>query len=174
MAQRFKDMTGQRYGRLTCIAPLGSTSTGMLWECHCDCGNVRNVVRGNLLSAGVKSCGCLREEIHKGNKHGLKNGRNVAVNGKRINRIGTYSSWEAMNNRCNNPNNNGYPDYGGRGIIICKRWSEFNNFLWDMGERPIGKTLDRIDVNGNYEKSNCKWSTPSEQNLNRRPRRDRA
>ena len=79
-----------------------------------------------------------------------------------------------MHSRCNNPNNAGFKDYGGRGIKVCDSWYEFNNFLWDMGERPVGKTLDRIDVNGNYEKSNCKWSTPLEQTLNRRPRRDRA
>lgn len=169
MAQRFKDMTGERYGRLVCIAPLGSTSTGMMWECHCDCGNVKNVVRGNLISGGVRSCGCLREEKNKGNTYGLKHGKSVAINGKRINRIGTYSSWEAMISRCYNPNTESYQWYGARGIGVCESWrKDFINFLFDMGERPLGKTLDRINVNGNYEKSNCKWSTPKEQTLNRR------
>lgn len=170
MARRFKDMAGQRFERLVCITPLGSTSTGMVWECLCDCGNIKNVVRGNLLSGAVRSCGCLREEKNKGNKYGIKNGKNIAVDGKRVNRIGAYSSWEAMTSRCNNPNHISYKDYGGRGITICERWSEFDNFLWDMGERPIGKTLDRIDVNGNYEPSNCRWATPLEQNQNKRPR----
>jgi hypothetical protein len=167
MARRFKDMTGQRFERLICITPLGSTSTGMMWECLCDCGNLTKVIRGNLLSGNVKSCGCLREEKNKNNNYGFKHGRTSKIDGK-SNRIGTYSSWEAMNARCNNPNYIYYKDYGGRGITICNRWLEFENFLWDMGERPIGKTLDRINVNGNYEKSNCKWSTPSEQNNNKR------
>lgn len=161
MGQRFKDMTGQRFERLVCVAPLKSTSTGMVWECLCDCGNIKNVVRGNLLSGAVGSCGCLREEKNKGNSYGLIHGKSGSY---------TYTSWEAMNQRCNNPNYEGYKDYGGRGIKICERWSKFENFLWDMGERPEGKSLDRINVNGNYEKSNCKWSTPLEQTLNRRPR----
>jgi len=171
MGQKFKDMTGQRFGRLVCVAPIPTAGKSMSWECICDCGTIRIVVRGNLLSGGVKSCGCLKSDVSRNSKHGLTNGRNATINGKkRANRIGTYSSWEAMRSRCNNPNNPGYHWYGGRGIKVCERWDDFDNFLWDMGERPEGKTLDRIDVNGNYEKSNCKWSTPLEQTQNRRPR----
>lgn len=161
MAQRFKDMTGQRFTRLTCITPIGSNSTGMQWECKCDCGNIKNVQRGNLISGTVKSCGCLREEINKGNKHGVIHGKSGSK---------TYASWEAMIQRCCNPKSTGYASYGGRGIIVCESWKIFDNFIWDMGERPIGKTLDRINVNGNYEKVNCRWATVSEQNYNKRPR----
>ncbi len=80
----------------------------------------------------------------------------------------TYSSWSHMKNRCNNPNYYNYHNYGGRGIKICKRWSEFEAFFKDMGIRPQGKTLDRINNNGDYKPSNCTWSTPLEQAKNKR------
>ena len=81
----------------------------------------------------------------------------------RIQHSYTYNSFRCMRDRCNNPRNNRYHDYGGRGINVCDEWGRFDNFLRDMGERPQGYTLDRIDVNGNYELINCKWSTPKEQ-----------
>lgn len=80
----------------------------------------------------------------------------------------TYKIWEKMLARCRNQNNKGYPRYGGRGITVCERWADFSNFLADMGERPEGLSLDRINVNGNYEPGNCRWATAKEQALNRR------
>lgn len=93
--------------------------------------------------------------------HGHRTGQNSL-------RTKTYNSWRAMKSRCNNKNDKDYPDYGGRGITICKEWSLFINFLLDMGERPIGKTLDRIDVNSLYSKDNCRWLSVAEQNKNKR------
>lgn len=80
----------------------------------------------------------------------------------------TYHSWAKMKTRCNNPHAHNYEYYGGRGITVCERWSSFKNFLEDMGERPENKTLDRIDPNGNYEPSNCRWATAKEQRVNQR------
>jgi hypothetical protein len=83
----------------------------------------------------------------------------------------TWNSWKAMRDRCRNPKNQDYKNYGGRGITVCTRWASFVNFLEDMGERLAGTTLDRIDGDGNYESGNCRWATPKEQANSRRPRR---
>lgn len=100
--------------------------------------------------------------IHWNQKHG-----HAAPSG----RTGTYRSWEVMKSRCKNKNDPSFEGYGGRGIGFCDRWNSFENFLIDMGDRPHGKSLDRIDVNGNYHVENCRWATPSEQGRNKRNNR---
>jgi len=138
-----------------------------LLRCRCECGTDK-VVRADHVSSGRSlSCGCLAREVNAilHFKHGHGGRRHVIKNS------GTYSSWRSMFQRCENPKSISFPNYGGRGITICERWREFANFLADMGERPIGLSLDRKNNDGNYEPGNCKWSTRREQALNQRPRR---
>lgn len=162
------DHTGRRFGKLIAIEFVGSESPKgkANWRCICDCGNERVAKAENLLRGKSKSCGCDRHEnrIKQVTKHGHAN----SDTGGRPSP--TYRGWRAMRQRCEDVNNNAYMDYGGRGITICERWKIFSNFLADMGERPKGRTLDRIDVDGNYEPGNCRWATWPEQALNKRAR----
>lgn len=137
------------------------------WKCICDCGQEVSVEGSRLVKYETQSCGCYqRKRASEANfKHGYGNTRNPLDN--------TYSIWTGMKARCKNPNHKSYPDYGGRGIKVCEHWEDFFNFLCDMGHAPSPQhTLDRIEVNGNYEKANCKWSTRSEQNLNKRSKEE--
>ena len=134
------------------------------------CGAVLDV-DGATLRRGQKSCGCLARELAAESMRitMTKHGHSRSAQGGSDSP--TYQTWNAMRNRCCNPNWHAFKDYGGRGISVCERWRGehgFENFLADMGERPDGKTLDRKNVNGNYEKDNCKWSTATEQRNNRR------
>lgn len=152
------DLTGHKYGRLRVLSFAGRDGSNKLrWLCRCDCGNETSV-RGNSLRTGnTQSCGCYElEQIKKANfKHGHSQ------------RSKTYNSWVSMKDRCYRETHKDYLLYGGRGITVCKRWrNSFLNFLEDMGIRPDGMTLDRIDSNGNYEPSNCRWSPPEIQNRN--------
>jgi len=150
------DLTGKIFGRLTVISLSDKRGTNWYWNCVCECGN-NNTVRGShLTSDNVQSCGCLcRDNVRKANTtHGMCF-------------TPTHYSWSGMKTRCLNENSVSYRDYMGRGITICDRWLKFENFLEDMGERPEGTTLDRMDNDGNYCKENCTWSTVQEQNDNR-------
>lgn len=144
-------MRGQKIGRLYVVCEsVIKRDRRTCWVCLCDCGRVKTI-SGKLLRNGhARSCGC-RERM----KHGKYKSR-------------IYNCWRDMKDRCYNEHNPRYKDYGGRGIKVCDRWLDFNNFYADMGDKPKGKSIDRIDNDGDYCPENCKWSTRSEQQWNTR------
>ncbi len=159
------DITGAKFHRLTAIRPTGRyIGRSAVWECLCDCGNKIETAINALRHGSTKSCGCLRRE---------KTSAQLTSQNTTHGRSGTpeHASWKAAIQRCTNPKDKRYSDYGGRGIKVCERWQKFENFLADMGERPPGTGLDRINNDGNYEPGNCRWATASEQCQNRRPKR---
>jgi hypothetical protein len=158
------DLTGQKFGRLTVIIAVGSRNGRRLWQCRCECGRKLIVTGSNLRTGNSNSCGCFHRD------RATERGRASKTHGHWTNGQAspTYRSWLAMHARCKHPNMNGFEFYGGRGIKVCIRWKRFENFLADMGERPDGQSLDRIDSDGNYEPSNCRWATAIEQRHNQR------
>ena len=150
----FIDLIGQRFGKLLVIE-RSFLNKRTSWKCRCECNNETIVLSSNLKSGGTKSCGCLNKEVTN-RTHGMRYSKE-------------YNSWRAMIKRCTNEKHESYPNYGGRGITICERWlKSFENFHQDLGDRPCNHTLDRINSNGNYEPSNCKWSSTKEQGSNKR------
>lgn len=159
---RLVDLSNKHFGRLTVFERSDSNDAQNkpMWVCQCECFAWVTVRGSDLKRGNVQSCGCLLIENRKRIKHGQSRQKHISSE---------YTTWQGMKRRCLDPNNKCYHRYGGRGIKVCERWMHsFENFLADMGERPFPKaTLDRKKNNEDYSKSNCKWSTATEQAQNK-------
>ena len=165
---KLKDLRGERIGLLTVleradniISPSGHSE--VMWKCQCDCGNIK-IIRAATLRNGQKSCGCLKNNLFQNYNPRKKHGES---------KTRLYKIWMGMKKRCYQKNSKTYERYGGRGIIICDEWLDFEKFRdWALSHGyNESLSIDRKDVNGNYEPTNCKWSTNKEQANNRRSSR---
>lgn len=147
----FINLAGRVFGELTVVERAASRNGNTYYVCTCTCGSVKAVLAKNLQNGRTKTCGCIRGTEQHGYRY-----------------TSTYRSWISMRQRCLNPKATGYKNWGGRGVTVCDRWDKFSLFLLDMGERPPGTTLERLENDGNYEPGNCIWGTYKQQANNRR------
>ena len=156
-----EDFTGRRYGRLLVLGYSHTANHSIHWLCRCDCGTEKAVTSSSLRRGNTVSCGCRKRD-------GLAAWRKAQGGLPHSERGPVYHSWANMMRRTTHKNDPRYADWGGRGITVCERWRKFENFAADMGTKPPGTTLDRIDNDGNYEPGNCRWATPAQQARNQR------
>lgn len=159
----FKDLTGQKFGRLSVIAIDGKRDSNFCWRCMCDCGAVITVRSGSLVYGTTQSCGCLQRDRARASAIERAKTR------KRIIPRKEYEAWRSAKDRCINPECAAYPHYGARGITMCPEWmNDPVAFYRDMGPSAPGLSLDRINNDGNYEPSNCRWADKTTQSRNQR------
>jgi hypothetical protein len=160
-----RDLTGLVFGQLTVRSrnPINSGARKPRWDCICSCGKACTVIGGALLRGHTRSCGCLVTAVVRKrcttHGHAPRKGHNP-----------TYVCWGNMLARCR-PGRADAEWYIDQGVTVCKRWLRYENFFADMGQRPLGKSIDRKNPWGNYSKRNCRWATPHEQRVNQRPRK---
>lgn len=157
---QFQDLTGNKFGKLTVIRKSANIRGRVAFECLCDCGKTCFVTSDDLKQSRTKSCGCLKSGNRK--THGMSHSK-------------LYNSWRAMHERCRLKTHIGFKNYGGRGISVCDEWKNFQSFYeWALKSGYTeGLTIDRIDVDGNYEESNCRWVTMQEQQKNKQRNKKR-
>lgn len=156
---------GQKFGRLTVIERIGPSPSGpIVWLFECECGRKHPAQASGVVAGKTRSCGCLAIESR------IKAGKDSATHGhaRKGNQSRTYRTWVSMLARCTNEKHTSYPSYGGRGINVCERWHSFDEFLSDMGERPEGTSIDRIDNTQGYSPDNCRWADARTQQANTR------
>lgn len=174
---KFKDLTGMKFGRLRVVEHLGKSkrTRQSYWKCLCDCGLEVNVFGPRMINGNTSSCGCLRTEMlaARCRDKEFRSTWNVCIHGEcRGGSTPEYRAWTLMRDRCFNPMSKAFKDYGARGITICERWSDFKNFLIDVGRKPSPRhSVGRIDNNGIYSPENVRWELPQQQANNKRNNR---